>query len=697
MTRPAHRGAHRATTSAPAPVRALSAAPDRLVMLLFWTCLVAGAAVLLDQFRPVLVLPVLLVVLAVTWRLVPRAVPATRATALGALGAVCLATGWVVVNLPYASQYVVVNRDPGFLTLEGLWLSEHASAGLPASQAAEVAGSIDGITAGSALTDAFTLVDGQLYAQGAKLLPALLGMLGWAGGDRWVLAGNLVIGAFALIAVYGLARRLLGPVWALVPLIALAVSMPMIAFSRSAYTEPLTMLLIFGGLTMSRSAFETRSWWRHLLAGSLIGANALARIDGSGAVIGLLLALMLVAALPIGPRNRARARNAGLLASGGALVMVALGYLDLRWHSPTYLADLSSQFTQLVLVLLVAVGLTVAVPRLPLTALRRSVLRHRGALSTAVGVLVLATGAALAARPLWQEQHDVDPTGSAARLVRALQVLEGIAVDMTRSYDEWSLHWVAWYLGWPTVVLALVGGALLVRRAFVRRDPRLLVLLGVIGAPSFLYLWKVSITPDQIWAVRRLLAVTFPGFLVLAVVPLRALWATRSRWWRTAAAGAATAVAVLPATTWGELFTAVEQDGRYDEAIELCDALQGRPVVYVRGASGPYLPTIRTLCGSEVVVTDIDLGEVEPELLQEIRAAWGDQEVMVVTFEQEDVPWADAATPAPFSVTASTVWPSTLGARPSVANRPVSSLWVGIIDAAGTVVPVGADGTALAG
>ena len=46
---------------------------------------------------------------------------------------------------------------------------------------------------------------------------------------------GLMGGGLALLAVYAFSRRLVGPLWALAPMIALGLSMPMVYFSRAIH------------------------------------------------------------------------------------------------------------------------------------------------------------------------------------------------------------------------------------------------------------------------------------------------------------------------------------------------------------------------------------------------------------------------------------------------------------------------------
>lgn len=661
--------------------RGITAAPDRLVLLLLWTCLVVSVTVLLGRFTPIVVGPLLLVVVVVTWRLVPDPVQADRHHVLAAAAALTLAATWVVVHAPYASTWLVVDRDPGFLTLEGLWLTSSSRPEIPLGTAGRPLDAVDGLTASSI---SYHAANGQLYVQGAKLLPGLLGVGGWMAGDRGVFVTNLVLGGLGLLAVYGLARRHVGPWWALAPMIALGTSVPMAAFSRSAYSEPLTVALAFGGLTVLTSALRTGKPVQFVVGGALVGATALVRIDGAAPVIGLVAALGIAAAARPGRSDRGGAVRNLALAAGAALAMVALGYLDLRLHSPKYLSDLAVQFTFLVAALLATtvVAVLLTLPR-RWSGLRRLALRQRRRVGlVAVGVVTVVSGLLLS-RPLWSVSRLVPPGTGYADYVEALQRAEDLPVDPTRSYDEMSLVWLSWYHGWPMVVLALAGLALLAWRALGRRDAPGLLLLGVVGAPSALYLSLVSITPDQIWAIRRFIPLTIPGFLVTATIAVAALWTTRRAFLRAVALATGASVAVYPLWTWNDLFTVVEQDGRHPELLTACDAIEGDRVLFLRPGSPPYLEPLRTVCDVDVVEAHAPL---TPEQLADLLQAWGVSSVPVITFDASTGPWARV--PEPVRVTTITTWPRTLSARPAGAVETTSRLYVGIATARGLIEPV---------
>lgn len=666
---------------APRLAGTIVSAPDRLVLVLFWTCAVVGVTTLPGVFSPWIVLPLLTGTLAATLRLMPDAITTTRASLVGALGALGLAFAWIVLNLPYASRYLTVTRDPGFLTLEALWLSKHPDPDIPMGSALAIQESMPGVFAWSG---AYFPGDGMLHAQGAKLLPGLLALGSWVGGDRAVLAGNLVVGGFAILALYGLARRVVGPLWALLPVVALAASVPLGVFSRAAYTEPLTVALIFGGLTMAWSAFQTGTWWLHALAAAMVGMTALARIDGAASVIGLIAGIGLAAAAPLGLRQRRRLQVAMLVVTCTALAMVGIGYLDLSLHSPGYLSDLGSRFVLLVVALVatVAVSLALALPQF-WDPVRRWMLRHRGRLSLVAIAAIALLAATLISRPLWLVGHHTTIGSGYDRLIAGLQGREGLPIDPSRSYDEQSVTWLSWYYGWPMILLAFAGLALLARRAIRFRDPRYLVLLAVIAAPSALYLWRASISADQVWAMRRFLPVTIPGFLLAATVALVALWSMRRWWARSIAALLVAAVAVFPVFAWGSLFSTAEQGGRWAEIKAVCETIEGDHVLYIRSGGPPYLATLRSVCDVEVV--EVRHVPTTKELAA-IRHKWGGKDLSVVAFSPGALPWPGGKAPPPLKSSTTTSWSYSLSYVPNDPIVSSSSVWVGVIQQDGSIV-----------
>ena len=663
---------------------AVSALPSRVPVVFFWSALVVCLTIMLGVFRIAVVLPVIVLVVAATWRMAPERVPATREFAKGAAWALGLAAAWFLVNLAFAGEVLLVQRDPGFLTLEAHWLTTNADPSIPIRSAAGLSGQVPDV---GVTSDAFWRFGDEIHAQGTKTFPGLLAMVGWVLGLRGVLIGNLLIGAIGLLAVYDVARRLISPRWGLVPVAALALSTPMIYFSRSAFTEPTNIVLTFGGLAVLWSAFRDPRLSRFALGGAMVGATALSRIDGAAVSAGLILGLGVVAA--VSGRADRRARVAGLLvAASAALLMVGLGYLDLALHSAGYLESHRSLYVQLLALLgvcLVAAAALVVVLRWG--RLRSWLAARREPLGTAAAGLVVVAAVVLASRPLWMQQRLIRPGSVQEWFIAAAQRSAGVAVDGTRSYDEMTVLWLGWYLGPITLVLAVAGTALLLRRSIVGWRPEVLVLLATLGIPALLYLIRPAITPDQVWAMRRFLPAVIPAALLLAGWTLpRIHRAARTRGQRVGAGVLVAGVLLPPLATWGTLVVTTEYGGRADQVAQVCQAVSGTRVIVVRDDGPPWLPTLRIMC-------DVDVVEVGPKATEDelaaIRDAWGG-DVLVMTDARELVPWS-GAWPDPWVRTPMARWPHSL--YPSLAPiRYTSDLWLATIEPDGSVTPLAPPG-----
>ena len=516
--RPGDRG-DAAPPTGPASARTRLAAavtelPSRLPLVLFWLTLVVSVTILLNLFTAAVVLPAVLVLVVLTWRWAPDRLPASTPALRGAILALTGAACWVLIGLRYTAEVMLVERDPGFLTLEGLWLSHNADPDIPIRTAADVLAQIPGARATS---DAFWLDGSALTAQGAKAFPGLIATFGWGGGQTAVLGANVVIGGLALLALYDLGRRLLSPYWALLPMAALALTTPMLYFTRAPFTEPVNLVVTFTGLAVIWGALRRPRAGHFVLGGALLGAPALSRIDGAAVAAGLLLGLGLVAGASRAPQRRRELVRGFVLASVAALAMVALGYLDVRVNSTGYLSDHRALYLPLIGLLagcVVTAGLAILLG----PHLAGWLDRHRRVLAGTAMCGVLAGAVFLASRPLWWEAHRTKPGSGQASFIASVQASAGVAVDGTRSYDEQTVTWLAWYLGVGTVILAAVGAALMLRESIARRRASLFVLLVTLGVPTLLYLLRPSITPDQIWAMRRFLPAALPMVLLCAVV-----------------------------------------------------------------------------------------------------------------------------------------------------------------------------------
>ncbi len=661
-------------------VRLVVELPDRLPVVLGCLTLPALGATLLGQFRPFVVLPAWILLVAVTWRLVPAAPAGSRVGPVA--GLLALVGGWSWWGVATSGQYLVVARDPGFLTLKAWWLVDHPSARIPVGSALQ--GAVAGASAG---TDGFTVHGGVLLSQGNSALPALLATVGWAGGHAAVLWANVLVGAVAIVAVFAVGRRLMAPPWALLAAVGVAVCLPVLAFTRSAYTEPLVLALTFGGVALLAGARDRPSWGAFALAGGMVGAAAAARIDGALVVAGAALGLACVVLAAPRPDERRRLARYAAVSLGTMGAVAALGLVDLVTLSPSYLHDLGHQLTLLLggtAALLVTVA-AVLDSRLR-EWVRRLLVAHRVALGRVGQALVVVGFVALASRPLWLTVHGAAPGGATAQEIAELQAAEGLPVDGTRTYDELTVTWLAWYLGWSTVVAAVVGAVVVVRRIVARRDVPAAVLASMAVAGSVLYLVTPAITPDQVWAVRRLLPVALPTAVLLAVLAVATAWRRRSWQWRVPAALVAIGMIAVPVTTWFPVAWHRELGGQLTLVDETCAAL-GRVgadhVVWVKSAPWKYLATLRVVCGVDVVeFTD----NPSQDQLAQVARSWGGTPIVL---SEDPTPLGFDPNAVPFVPNVvGTQWQQRISGPPRSVLTRNDAVWAWTLGADGTLTPL---------
>lgn len=575
--------------------------------------LVAMAALQAGRFQPLVVLPVgLLAAVGAAWSVgLTRPEPLSGARWLDGV-ALGLVLGFAALNLRYSAQIIEVFRDPGVYAITGQWLVHHGSLPIPVHP--EVFGGVPGISFYSAGFDP-TATSGFVHPQFSNLLPGLLAVGGWVGGDRLVLKVNPLLGGLALLSLYGLARQYVGRAWALLPLVALGVSLPQLQFSRATYSEPVTTLLVLGGLALLREAQQRDSARSFGLAGLVLGACVLARVDG----FFFLLAVPLVAAAELAaasPRRRRRrlGQVGALLAGAGVPAAVAMA--NLVALSPAYLRGLRGEL-RLIAAAAVAVtllGVAAVVPAWSTTLTRRMPGAARW-LAAAGAATVVLLGAVAASRPLWQVGHTPDAPRSQTDYIAFLQRAGGLAVDGTRSYAEQTLAWLSWYWGPLVVVLGVAGVALAVHRLLAHGDRLLVAPLGMFLSTALLYLTVPSIVPDQVWAMRRYLPVVIPGFLVASAAAL-SLLARRSRVGLVAGVVLAGGLVLFPAAGSARLATIREGVPQLAEVRNLCAALPADAALAVTGPLGvTYQQTIRSYCGVPVAAlrqpTRAHLAEVQ--------------------------------------------------------------------------------------
>lgn len=665
--------------------RLLLGLPDLVV------CAVAGFSVgpmlllLAGQFRMALVLPAGLVGAAVAVKVcgLPRHDTGehTRRDVVWTAVAGLLILAWALYNARYTAENVYATRDPATYNITARWLMDHPSLhihtqldvfGSPARAIAEGAGfSDDG--------------PGELYAQGNHLMPVFAAVVGWVFGIQGMFRVDVVLGALALVALFGLARRIVGAPLALLVTAAMAVATPMVYVSRDMYSEPLMMIFLMGGVALLHRATRSGRTVDYALSGLVSGCAAMVRIDSYAALLAVIVSGVVVVGLAREHDRRAAVRH-GVALVGAAAAATVLGLLDVSRLSAGYFHDQRRNITLelAAAVFLLVVGPVVARvlwrPRVR-TWLTSDAVRRRvstGAVAGLVAVFLL-----LLSRPLWLTGH-----WSRNRVLEIWQAQAGVAVDGTRTYNERTVLWLAQYLGWATVLLAVAGYALLISRAVRRRDDALVGLLTMGLTMSALYLWTAQITPDQPWAMRRYVPVVLPLLLVAAAAALRQLAA-----WRPAglAAGRA-AVVVLGVLMVVEPLRVTlpvrhlrEQVPMYGQVQAICRAIDDRGAVVAvdQEALAQYAMTMRAYCG----VPAIGVPGASP---QELRAIARDVRAhgrtpYVLGRDRAAMAYAVGGPAVLFDTVPAELWPNAINRPPRKAGLRPTEVFLARIGADGRI------------
>lgn len=442
----------------------------------------------------------------------------TRMAATWSVVVVGLSIIWAGFNAYYSSEHIYVDRDPGIYGQAAAWLVDHTNMQMPKSALLENDPALTQESPGfrTSLRD-----ESELFTQGTHVLPAMIALVGRVLGIETIYRTNPLISAFAFMAFFSFARLFVKHKWAFIATAALAISLPAIYFSRDIYTEMLMLTSVFTAATLFAAAsLRPRAHGLWVLAGIVAGSAVMVRIDAFIPVIGIVLAFITVSMLQTSQRKQYVL--SALLFLTGFGTTVSLGMLDLYQLSSGYFSDLYSllrlELIFLATVLVVGAGLT-------MLAWRTSILQWLNGLTSGWRAKVVAGGAVLvyailATRPLWLTDRVERRHQAVQGLVTGIQVSEGSVIDAYRTYAEMTINWVAWYIGPVLAICAAIGIYVLLLRAMRSRDIKWLLAALVVLGTGLLYLNKPSITPDQLWASRRLLPVVLPGFALLGVIGL---------------------------------------------------------------------------------------------------------------------------------------------------------------------------------
>jgi hypothetical protein len=549
-----------------------------------------------------------------------RRPPGTRSRAAvtaPALGMCFVAVGAAAWNALYAGHNVVVGSDPGVYLVAGRWLASHHSLVVPAGAPWAGKGAFSVFSPGM-----YTMPKGTLQFQFAHMMPVLLAEGHKLGGDWLMFRVPALLNALALCAIYATGCRLIRRPWlVLVAVTALAVCLPQLYFSRDTFSEPATQVLLWGGIWMLLRAYETRQVSLGLVAGLLIGGTLMTRIDG----VAYLIPLPLLAAVGwLGCRAEDRRALLRLYTAVliGVLPTAILGTVDVQRRSTAYYLALRHEVVHLYLALalsgLAGVAAVLVATIWPATLAWTKA--RRRAISVAAGwVIVGGLVLAWAIRP-------AGPTvllgGGAGTAISAQQKAEGLPVH-PETYAEQTVQWISWYLGPVTMGLGIAGLCVLTVLVIRRGSPTALVLLAMAAPLTILYLWNPSITPLQIWAMRRFVPASLPLFVLAAAAALHAAasarWSAGNAWSRRILAVGAVGMLAFPLGTTLPVGKFQVQANYLPAVDHICDTIGPNAAVLIPAKDPGILlmQTLRDWCGVPVAALE---GPMSPEQLHATAA-----------------------------------------------------------------------------
>ena len=484
-------------------------------------CIAGVGAAMAGWFRPAAVIPATLVVGAPLGWSAARALPrwtSTRSTHLAAAALLALVAAFTVHNLANHGQHVATDRDPGVYLTTAKHLLEEGDLLVQGPSGPFVdAPNLSSNGAGFSPERRDTTLEPQF----PHLTASVLAASGWVHELGLFLATPIVAG-FALICLYAFATLLAGPRWAIVGVAVAGASMPIMVFSRDTYSEPIATALLFGGLWVlalaERSTARKVPW---LLAGLLLGATCMARVDGYLNLMAVALALALHLRMRSDGDRRSTSLAVGACAVGVAATSL-LGFWDTASLTGSYFRQSLAPRLPSMIAAAVGAGLVAFIIG-PL--LWRRIRTDDGVRRTEPTLLLRvslwATSAAVVAFFAWGYWVRPDPDGLPRVAVEGVSTLSFLPQAKTLA-----IRWLTWYLSPFGVAVGVLGLlAALVALGREKRPPTaVLAGLAAVFITTLLYLWTPNVTPDHPWAMRRFAAVAIPGLAIGVAVLAHRLW-----------------------------------------------------------------------------------------------------------------------------------------------------------------------------
>lgn len=525
--------------------------------------------------------------------------------------------GWTFWNVNYSSQHVYSDRDPATYLLTAAYLQD--STKLTYDVPVEVQG-LPGVTAES---PGFAYLDEsqtELSAQGMHMLPALGAVTGRAIGELRINSVNVLIGSVALLAFFSFIRLYLSDKWALLASVVLAVSLPFIYFSRDFYSEILSVLTLFVFLNVVYFAHKSKSLILWLIAGFCLGALPLIRIDGFMIVAATFFAI-LASIARANKKDRGYAYAAAATLILATAVVATVGMTDIFVFNPNYFEGEGRDELMVNQFWLLGGATLVGLLFAQLGHFKRfNVFLGSPQFRRTLIVILALFFIVVLTRPIWLKTYGARQN----EFVESIQEAQDHIIEPTRTYAEFSVEWVGWYIGTPFVYIGLFVAiwlfATYFRKGFIDKLPlTILSIIVLLNAGIYFIMPKVS--PDQIWGVRRFLPVVIPGVIFFTVFALQFIEKRFSRLVRpNAVFGFSAALAIIPSLIVSAPFFWVGEQQRMGALVKVCQAIPKNSVVLWLSQAGNELLMATNIYCDVPAVAFKDKGPREVPEDSEIKA-----------------------------------------------------------------------------
>lgn len=575
---------------------------------------------------------------------IPRPRPWTMVLMAG------LAAAFVVYAALPADPFTT-GRDMAVYASHAAWIAEHGRLDVP--YGAGLLGSGGGLPGGwVGLAGVYPTMPTQTVQFG-HLYPTWLAQAHAVGGVEALLRLNAALAVLAALAFFHVARRWTPAPIAVLATLVLAFNASQVWVARNTLTEIMTQLFIWCAFALLlRPGGPPRG--QLLWAGAFVGMAAVVRID-SLVMMPLFVGGWALTAirLPSVPLHRP-----SILFLATAVPVSALAIACYAALTNPYFTDLGGQL-RLIGVASVAAAVIYALTFVPaMRAVVAQIIAATPFLAAAAVVTLALAAFGYFVRP------DLEP----------LQRMElpGHPLDGRRSHVEDAMRNLGAYLGPPTVWLAILGwvGAMV---AAIRRRPRWLPVLVVIGGFSALYFWNPSIFPDHFWAIRRFVPVVIPATVLMAGW---AGWRLLRRFPRRMRPVLLGVVAIaLVAQTWRAgtpLFFVAERHGSHDVLQAVVDGtpVDGPPLgIFTADGMRGYGTPLALVFDRHIPAVDAWRRDGRAEILARLAGATPSQPVTVFTNLTDDIAMLEgrdlARASTSYEVIVSTTDPVPWQTRPS--------------------------------